>query len=80
MADMPFCIGYSANLVKPSDCASIVKKLSMTNVTVLFLDQTFSSTATGPMEVFRHTGTLWNNFTGQKSGLPLSRNHGVVAG
>jgi transcriptional regulator GlxA family with amidase domain len=38
----------------------------MTNVTVLFLDQTFSSTATGPMEVFRHTGTLWNNFTGHK--------------
>jgi transcriptional regulator GlxA family with amidase domain len=38
----------------------------MTNVTILFLDQTFSSTATGPMEVFRHTGRLWNNFTGQK--------------
>jgi transcriptional regulator GlxA family with amidase domain len=38
----------------------------MTNVTVLFLDQTFSSTATGPMEVFRHTGKLWNNFTGHK--------------
>jgi transcriptional regulator GlxA family with amidase domain len=37
----------------------------MTNVTVLFLDQTFSSTATGPMEVFRHTGSLWNSFTGQ---------------
>ena len=38
----------------------------MTNVTILFLDQTFSSTAIGPMEVFRHTGTLWNNFTGHK--------------
>jgi transcriptional regulator GlxA family with amidase domain len=38
----------------------------MINVTILFLDQTFSSTATGPMEVFRHTGTLWNNFTGHK--------------
>jgi transcriptional regulator GlxA family with amidase domain len=36
----------------------------MTDVTVLFLDATFSSTATGPMEVFRHAGTLWNNFTG----------------
>jgi transcriptional regulator GlxA family with amidase domain len=38
----------------------------MTNVTVLFLDGTFSSTATGPMEVFRHAGTLWNNFTGRR--------------
>jgi transcriptional regulator GlxA family with amidase domain len=36
----------------------------MINVTVLFLDETFSSTAIGPMEVFRHAGTLWNNFTG----------------
>ena len=26
----------------------------MTDVTVLFLDGTFSSTAIGPMEVFRH--------------------------
>jgi transcriptional regulator GlxA family with amidase domain len=38
----------------------------MVDVTVLFLKDTFSSTATGPMEVFRHAGTLWNNFTGQK--------------
>jgi len=38
----------------------------MINVTVLFLDQTFSSTATGPMEVFRHAGTLWNSFTGMR--------------
>jgi transcriptional regulator GlxA family with amidase domain len=38
----------------------------MINVTVLFLDQTFSSTATGPMEVFRHAGTLWNSFTGMQ--------------
>ena len=38
----------------------------MKDVTILFLDQTFSSTAIGPMEVFRHTGTLWNNFTGHK--------------
>ena len=36
------------------------------NVTILFLDATFSSTATGPMEVFRHAGTLWNSFTGQR--------------
>jgi transcriptional regulator GlxA family with amidase domain len=40
------------------------------DVTVLFLDETFSSTATGPMEVFRHAGTLWNAFAGQK---PVSR-------
>ena len=38
----------------------------MTNVTVLFLDETFPSTAIGPMEVFRHTGTRWNCFTGMK--------------
>jgi transcriptional regulator GlxA family with amidase domain len=37
----------------------------MVDVTVLFLKDTFSSTATGPMEVFGHAGTLWNNFTGQ---------------
>jgi len=38
----------------------------MIDVTILFLDQTFSSTATGPMEVFRNAGTLWNSFTGMK--------------
>ena len=39
---------------------------AMTEVTVLFLDGTFSSTATGPMEVFRHAGTLWNVLTGTR--------------
>src|SRR5215475_14425621 len=38
----------------------------MIDVTILFLDQTFCSTATGPMEVFRNAGTLWNSFTGMK--------------
>jgi transcriptional regulator GlxA family with amidase domain len=38
----------------------------MTEVTVVFLDGTFSSTAIGPMEVFRHAGTLWNFLTGGK--------------
>jgi len=38
----------------------------MVNVTVLFLDGTFSSTAVGPMEVFRHAGTLWNVLTGAR--------------
>lgn len=38
----------------------------MTDVTILFLDGTFSSTAVGPMEVFRHTGSLWNLLTGTK--------------
>ena len=36
----------------------------MIDVTVVFLDQTFSSTAVGPMEVFRHAGSLWNLLTG----------------
>jgi len=38
----------------------------MVNVTVLFLDETFSSTAVGPMEVFRHAGILWNMLTGTR--------------
>src|ERR1700687_5974930 len=38
----------------------------MTEVTVMFLDATFSSTATGPMEVFHHAGTLWNVLTGKR--------------
>jgi transcriptional regulator GlxA family with amidase domain len=38
----------------------------MIEVTVLLLDGTFSSTAVGPMEVFRHAGTLWNTLTGKK--------------
>jgi transcriptional regulator GlxA family with amidase domain len=38
----------------------------MTEVTILLLDGTFSSTAIGPMEVFRHTGTLWNFLTGKR--------------
>ena len=38
----------------------------MRDVTVVFLDETFSSTAIGPMEVFRHAGTLWNYLTGAR--------------
>lgn len=38
----------------------------MRDVTVLFLDETFSSTAIGPMEVFRHAGSLWNIVTGKR--------------
>ncbi|HET6930663.1 MAG TPA: hypothetical protein VFI45_10115, partial [Candidatus Acidoferrum sp.] len=38
----------------------------MIDVTVLILDGTFSSTAVGPMEVFRHTGTIWNDFAGRE--------------
>ena len=37
------------------------------DVTVLFLRDTFSSTAIGPMEVFRHAGILWNSFTGEEA-------------
>jgi transcriptional regulator GlxA family with amidase domain len=36
----------------------------MIDVTVLFLEGTFASTATGPMEVFNHAGSLWNYLTG----------------
>jgi len=38
----------------------------MKEITVLLLDQMFSSTAIGPMEVFRHAGCLWNSLTGTK--------------
>lgn len=38
----------------------------MKDITVLLLDQMFSSTAIGPMEVFRHAGTLWNILTGSQ--------------
>ncbi len=38
----------------------------MREITVLLLDQMFSSTAIGPMEVFRHAGSLWNILTGTK--------------
>ena len=38
----------------------------MIDVTILFLEETFSSTAIGPMEVFRHAGSLWNYLTGSK--------------
>ncbi|HEY1262263.1 MAG TPA: helix-turn-helix domain-containing protein [Terriglobales bacterium] len=38
----------------------------MTHVTIVLLDGTFSSTAIGPMEVFRHAGSLWNVLTGSQ--------------
>src|SRR3954454_15559699 len=38
----------------------------MKEITVLLLDQMFSSTAIGPMEVFRHAGSLWNILTGTR--------------
>ncbi|HYX53866.1 MAG TPA: helix-turn-helix domain-containing protein [Candidatus Limnocylindrales bacterium] len=38
----------------------------MIDVTILLLPDTFSSTAIGPLEVFRHAGTLWNRLTGSR--------------
>ena len=43
----------------------------MKDITVLLLDQTFSSTAIGPMEVFRHAGSLWNILTGARPDPPF---------
>ena len=48
----------------------------MIEIAVLLLDQMFSSTAIGPMEVFRHSGSLWNILTGTK-GVP--RFHVTIA-
>jgi len=53
-----------------------MSKIRMIDVTVLFLDETFSSTAIGPMEVFRHAGTLWNYLTGAR---PRPRFHVTTA-
>jgi transcriptional regulator GlxA family with amidase domain len=44
---------------------------AMIQITVLLLDQMFSSTAIGPMEVFRHAGSLWNILTGTKCAAPF---------
>jgi len=38
----------------------------MKEITVVLLDQMLSSTAIGPMEVFRHAGSLWNILTGSR--------------
>ena len=62
MADLPlyvcdYAISYLLGRGRPA----------MTDVTVLFLDGTFSSTAIGPMEVFRHSGSLWNVLTGKRA-------------
>src|SRR5260370_36730621 len=57
MADMPLCIG---------DSATGESGPTLIHVTVLLLDGTFSSTAVGPMEVFRHAGSLWNVLTGKR--------------
>src|ERR1700761_6489742 len=38
----------------------------MKEITVLLLDQMFSSTAIGPAEVFRHAGSLWGSLTGTR--------------
>ncbi len=41
-------------------------------IAILLLDKMFSSTAIGPMEVFRHAGSLWNFLTGTQ-GTPRFR-------
>lgn len=38
----------------------------MIDVTILFLEGGFASTAIGPMEVFRHAGVVWNLFNGEE--------------
>jgi transcriptional regulator GlxA family with amidase domain len=39
----------------------------MKEITILLLDAMFSSTAIGPMEIFRHAGSLWNVLTGAQT-------------
>jgi transcriptional regulator GlxA family with amidase domain len=52
----------------------------MIDVTVLFLDETFSSTAIGPMEVFLHAGELWNVLTGKHPDPPFRVTTASVGG
>src|SRR5215471_13259311 len=44
---------------------SAIRRPYMIDVTVLFLDGGFASTAIGPMEIFRHAGVVWNLLTGE---------------
>jgi len=46
---------------------SVTLRRNVKEITVLLLDQMFSSTAIGPMEVFRHAGSLWNVLTGTET-------------
>src|SRR4051794_29493551 len=57
MADVTFYIGFYA----------IPAGAAMREITVLFLNDTFPSTAVGPVEVFRNAGTLWNVLTGKRA-------------
>src|ERR1700742_4448766 len=43
---------------------AVATEQGMKEITVLLLDQMFSSTAIGPAEVFRHAGSLWGTLTG----------------
>ena len=38
----------------------------MIDVTILFLEGGFASTAIGPMEVFRHASVVWNLLNGEQ--------------
>src|SRR5215472_6075256 len=46
---------------------SVTLRRNVKEISVLLLDQMFSSTAIGPMEVFRHAGSLWNMLTGTQT-------------
>lgn len=50
------------------------------DVTILFLDGTFSSTAIGPMEVFRNAGTLFNICTGKRPAPRFRVNTASITG
>jgi transcriptional regulator GlxA family with amidase domain len=53
-------------VIKPSSNSTTKKAPTVTEVTVLFLDGTYPSTAAGPLEVFHHAGALWNTLTGAR--------------
>lgn len=55
---------HSRQVIKPKTNKG-KKEHSLTDVTILLLEGTFASTATGPLEVFRHAGTLWNYLAGE---------------
>src|SRR5262245_37615799 len=43
-----------------------MRRTFMIDVTILFLDGGFASTAVGPMEIFRYAGVVWDLLTGEE--------------
>ena len=67
MTEMPFIMG---------DSDKALRTVKMISVTVVFLENGYSSTAIAPMEVFASAGTLWETWNGDE---PSPRFHVTTA-